>query len=220
LHFEETGRLTLDKEDERALADMIQHSSNEATVYLLGRLTQTENGALLNEADLDRWWHQRQGVDRFFKTLNLKGYESCQLFHGTYEFSPYGRENQVRQFGRNLLSPLACNQLMIALLRSEILGEASLKKCWTLLNRDWERALPEQVLEESQVKSFMAEGVSSQTRIWSKAGWTSETRHDCAVFRKGTGTLVVTVMSRGKGLATNSQWLPRFGGFLSGQFFS
>lgn len=220
LRFVEQEKVSLGAEDERALSDMILHSSNEATVYLLGRLTETKNGPVLGEGDMLTWWHKRQEVDRFFKTLNLSGYEGCQLLHGTYEFSPYGRENFVRQYGRNLLSPLVCNQLMIALLNGNILSPEHAEKCWSLLNRTWERGLTDQVLEESQIKSFLAEQLPEHVRVWSKAGWTSDTRHDCAVLRKGKKTLVATVMSQGEGLAGNNRWLPAFGLRLNECFFS
>jgi hypothetical protein len=46
-------------------------------------------------------------------------------------------------------------------------------------------------------------------RIWSKAGWTSKTRHDAAIIElTGGRRFVLVVFSEGRKLAENSGLLP------------
>ena len=53
---------------------------------------------------------------------------------------------------------------------------------------------PKQDSEEGQVKGFTGAGLPAGSKLWSKAGWTSNTRHDAALveFPSGKKYILVT----------------------------
>ncbi|HYR30029.1 MAG TPA: serine hydrolase, partial [Thermoanaerobaculia bacterium] len=51
---------------------------------------------------------------------------------------------------------------------------------------------------ENQVKEFIGEALPADTKLWSKAGWTSEVRHDAAYFElPGGRKLILVIFTRG-----------------------
>src|SRR5687768_2836097 len=61
----EDGKITLTKEMERGLRDMIVDSSNEATQYILDVLTDASSGAELPEKEFEAWQYKRNRVNRY-----------------------------------------------------------------------------------------------------------------------------------------------------------
>ena len=52
--------------------------------------------------------------------------------------------------------------------------------------------------DEGQVTGFIGEGLPAGSKLWSKAGWTSEVRHDAAYIELPTGRkLILVVLTRG-----------------------
>jgi hypothetical protein len=47
---------------------------------------------------------------------------------------------------------------------------------------------------DNQARAFTALGIPSGAKLWSKAGWTSETRHDCAYLELPDGHHLVLVI--------------------------
>jgi len=72
--------------------------------------------------------------------------------------------------------------------------------------------LPDRVDAEdasNQVTGFLGAGLPKGTRLWSKAGWTSRTRHDAAIIQLENGTrFILVVMTFGQALAQNTRLLP------------
>ena len=68
----EDAKLTDTPELRRALSDMIIHSYNEATHYVLDVLTGTTSGPELPEAELKAWFDQRNAVSRYFAGLGYR----------------------------------------------------------------------------------------------------------------------------------------------------
>ena len=67
--FEAGGRLALDDEDHRATKAMIGISSNDATTYLLGRLTGAFDGPVLDPAALEEWVTARHQVQDWLEDV-------------------------------------------------------------------------------------------------------------------------------------------------------
>ena len=89
-----------------------------------------------------------------------------------------------------LLSPPACHRLRSALARSLDQGERS--------------ADP-----ENQVDGFLGEGLPENSRLWSKAGWMSQARHDAAWWSEPEGTTqLLVVFSVGVERANDNHLLP------------
>src|SRR2546423_7157714 len=52
--------------------------------------------------------------------------------------------------------------------------------------------------DENQVKEFIGESLPAGSREWSKAGWTSEVRHDAAYIElPGGRKIILVIMTRG-----------------------
>lgn len=205
---EERGEITLDDEDHRAVHAMIATSSNDATTYLLGRLTGAFDGPRLPPDALDGWMGQRQAVMGWLNRLGIPAFEGIHLSHSTYEDSPYGRAKQAReiQIG-NRLSARACAAMM-----HEILRGAMPKRDWMAshLSRDWQRDA-EAGSDGNQVSGFLAEGIPADFKTWSKAGHTSWTRHDVIHAEAPDGrACTIAVMTEGNAAARNMRTLPAF----------
>jgi hypothetical protein len=52
--------------------------------------------------------------------------------------------------------------------------------------------------EENQVKEFIGEALPADAQLWSKAGWTSEVRHDVAYIELPAGRkFILVIFTRG-----------------------
>ena len=204
--FRAEGRLASNKEDDRAAAAMIRISSNEATAYLMGRLSGAEDGTCLDETSLDEWCKRRGALQDMFLGQGRREFAGLQLLHATYQESPYGRAFQARRDGNtNKLSALASAVLLYDIARGAVVGADWMMG---LLQRDFQRLPGYCDHEGDQVRGFLAEGLPASTRVWSKAGHTSTTRHDLAYAENADGTAyILSVMTEG-------EWTSRHGTFL------
>jgi beta-lactamase class A len=212
-HWVETGRLQPDSEDLRALAAMIRQSSNDATNYLLARLTDAGPGGVLPPAEMTAWWERRRAVDRWFAGWGRPEFAGLRLWHGTFDEGPYGRERVARAAGGNLIPPAAAAALMAAIAGGRAISPAADRAMLELLDRGFERdpaALPPGY--EDQVRGFLGGGLPDAVRLWSKAGWTSETRHDVVYLETPGGrSCVAAVYTTGAAMARNPRFLPAVG---------
>ena len=186
----EDGRLDESDELKRAMRDMIVDSYNEATHYVLDVLTGTTSGPELAPDSLRAWHDQRNAVNRYFTSL---GYTGINCNKKPWCEGPYGREVQaIRTFEpkRNLLTTDATARLMTDIALDRVVTPARCEKMRALLTRD--PAAP--ATPEDQVHGFIGSGVPTGTKVWSKAGWTSQTRHDCALLHLPDGRKWVMVI--------------------------
>lgn len=211
--WEKDGRMVLDDEDRRALSTMIRYSSNEATCYMLGRLTGTENGRVLDDAAMDAWWAKRQVVQAYFDGWDYPEFDGLRLWHGTYEDSPYGRENAVRRHGSNLMTPLAAATLVQEIVAGRAVSPSASATIRDDMCRDRERRGPaDPDTLPDQVEGFVSQEVPLSTRIWSKAGLTSHARHDVAYFLAESGkSCIAAIFTSGPAAAASTRVLPAFG---------
>lgn len=192
----EDGRIEDTPELQRALRDMIVDSSNDATHYLLDLLTGTTSGPELPPDELARWQNRRHAVNRHFTAL---GYRDINCNRKPWNDGPYGRERQAMdafpECRRNLLTTDATARLLadIALDRSVTPHRSAEQRA--LLSRD-PKAPPQ---PEDQTTGFIGEGLPAGAKLWSKAGWTSQTRHDAALVELPDGTRwVLVIFSEGQ----------------------
>lgn len=185
-----TGQQNLGDVD-RALKEMIVVSDNDATAYLVDILARTASGTELQGRALHRFIERRRTINRRFQKL---GYEKTSAMMKPWSFGPFGRERQVLGKDRVNRNRLTANETASLLL-------------WIVRRRapssDAQLALLQRPLEplrddENQVKEFIGEGLPAGSRLWSKAGWTSEVRHDGAYVELASGRkLVLVVFTRG-----------------------
>ncbi|MEQ1823346.1 MAG: serine hydrolase [Fimbriimonadaceae bacterium] len=207
------GRLKMTPELERAAHDMIVDSNNDATGLVLDTITGTTGGPELSGNALADWENQRRTVNRFFEANGYAAVNACQK---TWNEGPYGRE---RAFlgpnfeNRNQLSTVACANLM-----AEVAGVTDLKvkalKEVSKSRLEWLRFLLNRKTTgegdlDSQTRGFSGEALRSGSKLYSKAGWSGNTRHDVAWVILPDGTeMVWAIMTTGTDNAKNAKIIP------------
>ncbi len=203
------GMLTLTRETERSLRDMIVDSSNDATALVVDLLSGTTGGPELASSPFATWQYQRQIINRYFHNLAIPEYGLTNACQKTWCDGPYGRERQF--YGENMENRnMLTTEATAHLLHSVIGGMA--------INRD--RALEmRQLLQRSinlqdlaadpynQVTGFLGGGLPENAKLWSKAGLTSKVRHDAA-YVEIPGHSAFMLIAFTEGDADNLEVLP------------
>jgi beta-lactamase class A len=163
----------------RALRDMIVHSSNEATQYVVDVLTQTTGGFELPPKEMEEWQYKRNAVNRYFSGL---GYTNINVNQKTFCEDAYGRERVSRGpngENRNKLTTDATARLMMEIVTGKAAGPARTALMMDLLKREYAGTSND---GDDQGHGFTGIALKDidGARLWSKAGWTSTTRHDVA----------------------------------------
>lgn len=172
---------------DRALKEMIVVSDNDATAYLVDILARTTSGTQLQGRALHRFTERRRDINRRFQKL---GYEKASAMMKPWSFGPYGRELQLLgkdRVNRNRLTANETASLILWIVRRRA---PSSEAQMTLMHRPLEPRRD----DENQVKEFIGEALPAGSRLWSKAGWTSEVRHDAAYVELPSGRKVVMVV--------------------------
>ena len=188
----EDGRLTDTPELRRALSDMVVESYNEATHYVVDVLTGTTSGPELPEAELVVWQEKRGAVNRYFRGL---GYTGINADKKPWCEGPYGREVQaIRAFkpDRNQLTTDATARLLAEIATGTAVSGKRSAEMRALLARDIHGAVKD---PEDQTHGFTGIALKEipGSKVWSKAGWTSQTRHDAAYVELADGRKFVLV---------------------------
>ena len=203
-----------DPELRRALEAMIVHSSNNATEHVLDRLSGTTGGPDLPAEALAAWSEQRQLVNRWLAGLGwseLVGWNACQK---TWDDGPYGRERQFYGDDRaniNRLSSDGVARLLQAVIASALVSPPACARMRQLLERPLDAAA-RAADPENQVDGFVGAGLPPGARLWSKAGWMSQARHDAAYIEaEGHPPTLLVVMSEGPDCANDERLLSEIG---------
>ena len=185
----EDGWLTDTPELRRAMHDMIVDSSNDATSYVVDMLTGTTSGPELPDDEIAAWFEKRNAVNRYFTSLGYRGVNANKKPWGD---GPYGRETQaVRLFEpkRNALTTDATARLLTEIATGRCVTAARCTEMMALLARDPASQDPD---PDNQAK-FTGPVLPAGAKLWSKAGWTSQTRHDATYIELPGGAKLVLV---------------------------
>jgi len=182
--IEQTPELT------RALRDMIVDSSNEATQYVLDVLTHTTGGYELPPKEMEEWQYQRDAVNRYFSSL---GYTNINVNQKTFCEDAYGRERVSRGpngENRNKLTTDATARLMMEIVTGKAANPVRTAQMMALLKREYTGQSSD---PDDQGHGFTGIALQGRevVRLWSKAGWTSTTRHDVAYIEMPDGAKFV-----------------------------
>ena len=185
------GQLT--PEVERALKEMIVLSDNDAAAFLVDVISDTSSGPDLDGRALNKFMEKRRAINRSFANL---GYDISAMSK-VWSFGPYGRDVQVlgaNRINRNRSGANGVASLMLWIVRRRAVSAAASEKMLTLLARP----LDPPRTDENQVKEFIGEALPAGSKLWSKAGWTSEVRHDAAYVELPNGRkYIVVIFTRG-----------------------
>ena len=191
----EDGKVVMTKELERGLHDMIVDSSNEATQYILDVLTDTSSGAELPQKEFEKWQYKRNRVNRFFSSL---GYKNINVNQKTFCEDAYGIEQQSRAYkgqNRNMLTTNATARLLAEIALRRFVNEKRSEAMLSLMSRDWSKPSTD---PDNQAVGFTGKALIDNNvvgaKLWSKAGWTSKSRHDAAYVETTDGLKFVIVV--------------------------
>jgi beta-lactamase class A len=189
----EDGKLKETDELKRAMRDMIVDSSNDATGYVLDMITDTTSGRELQGAELMKWQRKRDAVNRYFASL---GYANINTNQKTFCEDAYGRERFSRGANgenRNKLTTNAVARLLAEIVTDRAVTPARSARMRELLKRDF---AGESKGADDQAHGFTGIALKDfpGARLWSKAGWTSTTRHDAAYVELPNGARFVVVI--------------------------
>ena len=186
----EDGRLADTEELRRAMRDMIVDSYNEATGYIVDLLTDTTSGPELSPTEMEVWYDKRNAVNRYFASL---GYQNINVNRKPWCEGPYGREKQSvnlhKPNHRNWLTTDATARLLTDIATSRAVTSQRSRQMMELLTRD-----PFNPKAETQSREYTGKALPEGAKLWSKAGWTSETRHDAAYVELPDGNRFVLVI--------------------------
>jgi beta-lactamase class A len=190
----EDGRLADTPELRRAMRDMIVESYNEATHYIIDLLTDTTSGPELPDAEIDRWFEKRNAVNRHFASL---GYTNINANKKPWCEGPYGRESQSikrHKPSRNMLTTDATARLLTEIVTGRAVSPKRSAEMLELMKRDPFKKI-EEGGEPDQGNAFTGLALRDKpgAKLWSKAGWTSQTRHDAAYVELPNGARFVLV---------------------------
>ena len=195
----------------RAMRDMIADSGNDATGLLVDLLTGTTSGPTLEGEPWILWQRQRRLVNDWLQTLGWPELAAVNCCQKTWGDGPYGRERDFYGVGldnRNALSTAATARLLEAVMTDAVLSPPACKRLRDLLSRSLD---PEQRAAdpENQVDGFLGGGVPEGSRLWSKAGWMSQARHDAACWLPPQGNpMLLVAFSEGPACADDETLLP------------
>jgi beta-lactamase class A len=177
----------------RAVRDMIVDSSNEATQYVVDVLTQTTGGYELPTKEMAAWQAKRNAVNRYFESL---GFKNINVNQKTFCEDAYGREKVSRGpngENRNKLTTDATARLLAEIVTGRAVNQAHSARMMELLKRDFSGTSKD---GDDQGHGFTGIALTGMNgaKLWSKAGWTSTTRHDAAYIELPNGTRFVLVI--------------------------
>src|SRR5688572_23907638 len=177
----------------RAVRDMVVDSGNEATQYVLDVLTQTTSGYELLAKEMEEWQRKRNAVNRYFTSL---GYTNININQKTFCEDAYGRDKVSRGpkgENRNKLTTDATARLLAEIVTGRAVTPARSAQMMELLKRDYAGTSKDQDDQGHGFTGIALKDIAG-AKLWSKAGWTSTTRHDAAYIELPNGAKFVLVV--------------------------
>ncbi len=174
----------------RAMKDMIVDSGNEPTHYIVDLLTGTTSGPELPQKEIEEWADKRNAVNRYFMSLD---FVNINVNKKPWGDGPYGRETQAMKLfepKRNWLTTDATARLLTEIVTGKSISKKRSGEMMELLHRD---PFSKEGSESDQARGFTGKIAIPGMKLWSKAGWTSETLHDAAYIELPSGEKFVLV---------------------------
>ena len=176
----------------RAVRDMIVDSYNEATQYVVDVLTHTTGGYELSPEEMKDWQYKRDAMNRYYSSL---GFTNINVNQKTFCEDAYGREKVSRGpngENRNKLTTDATARLLSEIVTGRAVNQARSSQMMELLKRDYTGTSKDNDDQGHGFTGIALQGVTG-AKLWSKAGWTSTTRHDAAYIELPNGAKFVLV---------------------------
>jgi hypothetical protein len=141
---------------------------------------------------MEEWQYKRNAVNRFYSSL---GFTNINVNQKTFCEDAYGRERVSRGpngENRNKLTTDATARLLSEIVTGRAGNQTHSTQMMELLKRDFTGTSKD---NDDQGHGFTGIALQGMTgaRLWSKAGWTSTTRHDAAYVELPNGAKFVLV---------------------------
>jgi beta-lactamase class A len=192
-----------DYDVQRALQEMIHTSDNDATAFLIDIISDTCSGSGLEGRALTRFIDKRRVVNRW---LNPLGYDVSAMAK-PWSFGPFGRDLQLmggpQRPNRNRATANSFASFILWILRRRAVSPEASDAMLALMARP----MSPPTKDENQIKEFIGEALPPDAKLWSKAGWTSEVRHDAAYIELPSGKKWIVVIQT-RGAADDVKLLP------------
>jgi len=140
----------------RAMKNMIQNSSNDATSLILDLLTGTNSGPSLKGKAWECWKRQRQLINIWLKSFDWPELHKINCCQKTWTDGPYGRDRDFYGTGnlnRNSLTTDATARLMEGVMTNAFISPPACKRIFSIC---WSRAWFTSFSDISIVVSFSA----------------------------------------------------------------
>ncbi len=203
----ESGMVAESAELKRAMRDMIVMSSNDAASLVVDVLTGTTSGPELPAGPLETWQHQRNLINRYYQSLGWEELASINVNQKTWCDGAYGRERIFlgeMMDNRNMLTAEAVLRLLHSIIGGVAVSSARSQAMMADLKRSLNLADFVTIDDENQITGFLGEGLPTEAQLWSKAGWTSQVRHDAAYIEiPNRQPYLLVVMTEGKANCQN-----------------
>lgn len=197
---------------ERAIRDTIVDSSNDATSLVVDVLTGTTSGPELPPGPFETWKSQRNIVNRYFQSLGWPDMETINVNQKTWSDGPYGRERMFLgelMENRNMVTTNATARLLHSIVGGVAVSAARSQAMMALMKRSLNPADLATGNDENQVTGFLGGGLPQNAQLWSKAGWTSQVRHDAAYIElPNQRPYLLVVFTEGRAHSQNQAILP------------
>jgi beta-lactamase class A len=179
---------------QRALKEMIHVSDNDATAFILDTISDTCSGSGLEGRALNKFIERRRVVNRWLAPM---GYDISAMAK-PWSFGPFGRDLQLMggeaRPNRNRATANAFSSFLWWIQRRKAVSPEASEAMMALLARP----LNPPTADENQIKEFIGASLAPDAKLWSKAGWTNEVRHDAAIVELPTGKKwIMVIMTRG-----------------------
>jgi beta-lactamase class A len=196
----------------RALHEMIAASDNDATAFLLDTISDTCSGPELQGRAVRKFIDRRRVVNSY---LNPMGYDISAMAK-PWSFGPFGRDMQLMggpdRPNRNRATANSVASIVLWIYRRRAVSPTASDAMLALMQREIKMT----GAEEDQVTSFIGEALTADVKLWSKAGWTSEVRHDAALVEfPGGRRMIIVIFTRG--IADDKTLLPSITRTLLGE---
>ncbi len=208
----EGGMIPESTEINRAMTDMIVDSSNDATSLIVDVLTGTTSGPELPPGPFQTWQQQRNIVNRYFQSLGWSELETVNINQKTWGDDAYGRERaflgELRE-NRNMLTTDAVARLLHSIIGGVAVSSGRSQQMMRLLKRSLNPGDLDPTQAEHQIIGFIGEGLPPHAQLWSKAGWTSQVRHDSAYIEiPEVQPYLLVIFTEGKNNSQNQAIIP------------
>ncbi|HLO47596.1 MAG TPA: serine hydrolase, partial [Kamptonema sp.] len=180
-------------------------------------ITATESGAELTKEELKTWIDKRSWVNRFFESA---GYRDINVSQKNFPI-PYlklerpdqGRDLQIRGKDavpiRNYLTTFDVARLLYEIDSGQAVSKEYSKKMKNLLRRElnpdvWKKK------EYNSIAGFFAESLPQDSYVFSKVGWTFESRQDAAIIESPDGKVryILVIFADNQGFADDWKIFP------------